>query len=173
MTFPQSNLNAIKEKREFESVMAVNVRSNPQNLRGQRGQSLLEFALLLPLLLVLVVSTIEMGRLFLTKIVITNAAREGAYYLTMNPSDYDPGAGTSPNAVVAAQREASNSGISDITVTFTPTTSPAPGEESVMVTVATQVEDFLFLGFFGGLFSISAVEQGVFNLSSSVEMMFQ
>jgi len=149
------------------------VRSQPQFNKNQCGQSLLEFTLLLPFLLVLVVSTIELGRLFFTKIVITNAAREGAYYLTMNPSDYDPITGNAPNSVLAAQREASNSGISDVTVTFTPTTSCAAGEESVMVTVETQVADFLFLGFFVDMFSINALHQGAFNLSSSVEMMFQ
>jgi Flp pilus assembly protein TadG len=149
------------------------MKSKPQNNRSVRGQSMVEFALLLPLLLVLIVSTIELGRLFFTKIVITNAAREGAYYLTMNPSDYDPGTGNAPNAAFAAQRDASNSGVSDITVTFTPTTSVAPGEESVRVTVATQVDDLLLLGLLGDLFSINVVNQGAFSLSSSVEMMVQ
>ncbi len=153
--------------------MIINVRLNQKFQRNHRGQSLVEFALLLPLLLVLIVSTIELGRLFFTKIVITNAAREGAYYLTMNPSDYDPGTGNAPNAAFAAQRDASNSGVSDITVTFTPTTSVAPGEESVMVTVETQVDDLLLLGFLGELFSINVVNQGAFSLSSSVEMMYQ
>jgi len=153
--------------------MIINVRLNQKFQRNHRGQSLVEFALLLPLLLVLIVSTIELGRLFFTKIVITNAAREGAYYLTMNPSDYDPGTGNAPNAAFAAQRDASNSGVSAITVTFTPTTSVAPGEESVMVTVETQVDDLLLLGLLGDLFSLNVVHQGAFSLSSSVEMMYQ
>ncbi|MDY6992695.1 MAG: TadE family protein [Pseudomonadota bacterium] len=150
-----------------------NQKSKPQTNRSKRGQSMVEFALLLPLLLVLVVSTIDLGRLFFTKIVITNAARESAYYLTMNPSDYDPGTGNAPNAAFAAQRDASNSGVSDITVTFTPTTSVAPGEESVIVTVETQVDNLLLLGFLGDLFSLNVVHQGAFSLSSSVEMMVQ
>jgi Flp pilus assembly protein TadG len=153
--------------------MIINVRPNQKFQRNHRGQSLVEFALLLPLLLVLIVSTIELGRLFFTKIVITNAAREGAYYLTMTPSDYDPGTGNAPNAAFAAQRDASNSGVSAITVTFTPTTSVAPGETSVIVTVETQVDDLLLLGFLGELFSINVVNQGAFSLSSSVEMMVQ
>jgi len=150
-----------------------NLKSKPQNNRCKHAQSLVEFALLLPLLLVLIVSTIELGRLFFTKIVITNAARESAYYLTMNPSDFDSGTGTAPNATFAAQREASNSGVTDITVTFTPTTSVAPGEESMMVTVETQVDDLMLLGLLGDLFSLNVVHEGAFSLSSSVEMMIQ
>ncbi len=150
-----------------------NMKPKPQRIRSKRGQSLVEFALLLPLLLVLVVSAIELGRLFFTKIVITNAARESAYYLTMNPSDYDPGTGSAPNATFAAQREASNSGVSDIIVTFTPTTSVAPGEENMKVTVETQVDDLLLLGLVGDLLSLAVVHEGAFSLSSSVEMMVQ
>jgi Flp pilus assembly protein TadG len=150
-----------------------NLKLKPQNGRSRCGQSLVEFTLLLPLLLVLIVSTIELGRLFFTKIVITNAARESAYYLTMNPSDFDSGTGTAPNSTFAAQQEASNSGISEITVTYTPTSSIAAGEEGIIVTVETQVDDLLLLGFIGDVLSINIVNQGAFSLSSSVEMMFQ
>ncbi len=141
--------------------------------KNSQGQSLLEFVLFLPFLLVLVLSTIEIGRLFHTKIVITNAAREGAYYLATHPQDYHEGAGIAPNAALAAQLEANNSGISSITVSFAPIDSCAPGAESVMVTVQTQVEDFFLLGFLDDIFSINMTNQGVFNLSASVEMMIQ
>ncbi|MEW6726174.1 TadE/TadG family type IV pilus assembly protein [Desulforudis sp. 1088] len=46
--------------------------------RGEKGQSLVEFALILPLLLLLLFGTIEFGRVFSASLVITNAAREGA-----------------------------------------------------------------------------------------------
>jgi len=57
-----------------------------KNLR-QKGQSLVEFALVLPLLLILVLGAMDIGRLFYMKIIITNAAREGAYYLSIFPED--------------------------------------------------------------------------------------
>jgi len=55
------------------------VRSFVRRLRrSSRGQSLVEFALLVPVLMVFVVTVIDFGKLFFTYQVITNAAREGA-----------------------------------------------------------------------------------------------
>jgi Flp pilus assembly protein TadG len=45
---------------------------------GERGTALVEFALVLPLLLVLVMGIIDFGRAFQTVVTLTNAAREGA-----------------------------------------------------------------------------------------------
>lgn len=45
---------------------------------GQRGASAVEFAIVLPVLLLLLFGTIEFGVLFFDKAVITNASREGA-----------------------------------------------------------------------------------------------
>ena len=47
-------------------------------LSERRGQSLVEFALVLPILLLLVVGILELGVAFRTFQVVTNAAREGA-----------------------------------------------------------------------------------------------
>jgi len=44
----------------------------------QLGQGLVEFALILPFLLLVVLGTFDMGRAVYTKTVISNAAREGA-----------------------------------------------------------------------------------------------
>jgi hypothetical protein len=46
--------------------------------RGTRGQSLVEFALLTPVLMIFVVAVIDFGKMMFTYQVITNAAREGA-----------------------------------------------------------------------------------------------
>jgi len=43
--------------------------------------------LVLPMLLLLILGAMDFGRMFYTKIVITNAAREGANYLAYYPSD--------------------------------------------------------------------------------------
>ena len=48
--------------------------------RSERGQSLIEVALLTPLLLSLLVGTIEMGRYAYLSILVGNAARAGAAY---------------------------------------------------------------------------------------------
>ena len=49
-----------------------------ERLRRQEGSNLVEFALVLPLLLVLVMGIVEVGFALYDKAVITNACREGA-----------------------------------------------------------------------------------------------
>ena len=48
--------------------------------KGQRGAALVEFAIIFPLLMVLVFGIIEFGILLYDKAMITNASREGARY---------------------------------------------------------------------------------------------
>jgi hypothetical protein len=76
--------------------------------RGNRGQGLLEFALVLPFLLVVVFGVFDLGRVYFTSINLTSAAREGARYLTVYPADVSGGyLGTKD----VAYYEARNSGI--------------------------------------------------------------
>ena len=63
--------------------MASNLRSPRAALRRHlrtrsRGQSLVEFALILPLFLIFVAACLDLGRVFYANISLTNAAREGA-----------------------------------------------------------------------------------------------
>jgi Flp pilus assembly protein TadG len=48
--------------------------------RRHQGQSLVEFALVLPILMALLLLTIDVGRLFYAYVGVTNASREGAAY---------------------------------------------------------------------------------------------
>jgi Flp pilus assembly protein TadG len=56
------------------------MKDRKSRLRSQRGQSLIEVALLTPLLLSLMVGSIEMGRYAYLSILVGNAARAGAAY---------------------------------------------------------------------------------------------
>ena len=53
--------------------------------RHQSGQSLVEFALILPLFVLLIIGIFDIGRAFFAYIEITNAAREGARLYTFWP----------------------------------------------------------------------------------------
>ncbi|MFQ5945132.1 MAG: TadE/TadG family type IV pilus assembly protein [Anaerolineae bacterium] len=53
--------------------------------RGERGQSVVELALLLPVLLLIFLGTTDFGRVYFAKVAITNAARVGARYGSLNP----------------------------------------------------------------------------------------
>lgn len=157
---------------EHKESMISNLMVKPKN-RRLKGQSTIEMALLLPLLLVLVLGAVEFGRLFFTHIVITNAAREGAFYLATHSDDYDSGTGNAPKTVLAAEAEAANSGVADISVSITQHNCCTFGLYSIEVTVETDVDDVPILGFFGGLFDIGVYHDGIFHLTSSVEMMVQ
>jgi len=127
-----------------------------------KGQALVEFALILPLLLILVVGALDFGRLFFTKIVITNAAREGAYYLVTH---YKEDGFVIDDAISAAKAEAENSGVSitDNDVKFKPESGWIE-DESVEVTVKTTVSDLIILDLLENITPIT-------ELSSAVEMM--
>jgi Flp pilus assembly protein TadG len=66
---------------------------------SQRGAAAVEFAIILPLLVSLVLGTIDWGYYFFVQQVVTNAAREGARVGTL----YDP---TSPGADALAVADA-------------------------------------------------------------------
>jgi len=55
-------------------------------LDGQAGQSLIEFALALPILLLILLGVADLGRAFYFTVTIAGAAREAAAYAAMHPS---------------------------------------------------------------------------------------
>lgn len=56
--------------------------------RPSRGQSLVEFALVLPIFLVFLAATLDLGRVFYANITLNNAAREGAFQAALTPELY-------------------------------------------------------------------------------------
>ena len=80
-----------------------------QNHR-QRGQSLLEFAFALPVLLALVVGIVEVGRFAYISIIVGNAARAGAAYGAQHPTNSADSAGSTNAAKKDYNANASGSG---------------------------------------------------------------
>jgi len=54
--------------------------------RSQRGTALIEFALILPILLVLTLAAVDLGRAFFTKNILHQAAREGVRMMVVMAS---------------------------------------------------------------------------------------
>ena len=54
-------------------------------LRHRNGQSMVEFAMILPLLVLFIIGIFDLGRAFFAYIAITNAAREGTRVATFWP----------------------------------------------------------------------------------------
>jgi len=63
----------------------MNVEQLRHKARGTGGQSVLELALVLPILLMLVVGITEFGRAWMTVNVLTGAVREGARVASVTP----------------------------------------------------------------------------------------
>ena len=55
--------------------------------RNEKGQALVEFALVMPILLLLLCGIIDFGWIYYNQITLNNAAREGARYAVIH---YDP-----------------------------------------------------------------------------------
>lgn len=60
---------------------------NEQRINKEKGQSLVEFALLLPILLIILIGVVDVGRMYYAYVIITDAAAEGATYAAINPND--------------------------------------------------------------------------------------
>ena len=56
-------------------------------VRGEKGQTLVEFALVLPILLLLIIGMLEFGRVLNAWLIVSNGAREGARYATVRASE--------------------------------------------------------------------------------------
>jgi hypothetical protein len=69
--------------------------------RASQGQSLVEFSLVLPVLLVLVLMAVDFGRGFYAWVTLTNAVRDAANYAGMNPGA-GFGIGSAYNSIVLA-----------------------------------------------------------------------
>jgi len=95
--------------------------SDLRSLKREHGQDLIELALVLPLLLIIMMGVLDLGRAFNTYMVLTNGAREGARLGARNPYDV-----TAINE--AALHETRNAGLSDgdVTVSVIPASSGSP-----------------------------------------------
>src|SRR5687767_3574299 len=55
--------------------------------RHERGQAVVEFALIVPLLALLTMGVVDFGRIFYSYETLANAAREGARYCALHPGN--------------------------------------------------------------------------------------
>jgi len=142
--------------------MPGKVRYDQHSHRIAMAQSLVEVALLLPLLLLLALGAVDFGRLFMTKFILTNAAKEGATYISYYANKVtDPW--TALYTVVKDEALSSGISVSDEEITFT---GCCAQDVPVTVTVTKEV-DLIFDGFLQAVGIIS----GPMTVSGSVQMM--
>jgi len=158
------------------SPVSLNRRHGRERLRGERGQTLLEFALILPLLLILIFGVIDLGKALGYKNDETNIANQAARIAVVSSGTNCQPCSTSPVQDIAgyvlstAPNELKNgtgSITSPATVTFTfPNLTPTSGYckgDPVKVTVNAH---YSFLSF---LIGQNALPAG-FDITSSATM---
>lgn len=118
------------------------------------GQGLVEFALILPVVLLLVIGALDIGRAFYVKVVLENSAREGANYMVYHTAEGK--ANTFALTKAAVQTEGQNSNLTiplaDIDVNCmvgASVNNTCPSVSTVVVTVRHEmplVADIFFNG---------------------------
>lgn len=131
------------------------IRNSKSRKLGRKGQELVEFAIMLPFLLLILIGVIDLGRAFHATITIANASRTGARYATSHGFESVGGVITIDQSSVGskAQVEAQNSGVALDSVSVN-----CPGGCSrggpVVVTVKHDFQ-FLFNAFIGSGINMS------------------
>ena len=124
--------------------------NQPELNKGRRrttGQGMVEFALMLPVLVLFLVGVFDLGRAFHALITLNNAGREAARYGTLHRIDTD-------GMRAAALQEAQNSGIVianpdddiDLTCPDVGTDAPCPRDTHLRVVITYDYQPLL--GFF-------------------------
>ena len=119
-------------------------RLNARN-RGDRGQALVELALIVPILIIIMLGVVDYGRVYFAYISVTNGARIGADYAAAGPSEAADTAAikaaavgdttnllnqsaTNPDVTVVTANDSQGTLYADVTMTYTFTTLfPWPG----------------------------------------------
>ncbi len=118
--------------------------------RHESGQGLLEFALILPVLLMILAGVLDLGRLYFAYVAVTDAAAEGASY-----------AASYPNEVAEIEARAQGaSQLSGVTVTYS---GEAEAGETVTVTTSYSftVATPIINGIAGGAIPLRATTSAV------------
>lgn len=113
--------------------------------RDQRGAQAVEFALVLPLLVLLLVGIMEFGLVFNKQSMITQAARAAARSMAL---------GNSPTAArEAARQSAPQLSLSDGQIAVSPTSCPPAGDTDAVVTITYATP--LATGLFGATITLT------------------
>lgn len=115
-------------------------------VRDQRGAQAVEFALVLPILLALLVGIMEFGMMFNRQVMVTQAARAAARSMAIHNSPSD--------ARDAARNAAPSLGLTESQISVTPSTCPPTGKTDVVVTITRDTP------FLTGMFGTSIVLKG-------------
>ena len=108
-------------------------------IKNSKGQSLVEFALVVPILIIIVLGIVEFGNLWFTMNTMSGAAREGVRIAAVTAPDVDQ-----VEIVVQNYLDAANIGAATITVA-------GPNAVDEVVVTVQMMYDPIFLGLLPGM----------------------
>jgi Flp pilus assembly protein TadG len=114
-----------------------------KRLRDERGATAVEFAMILPLLLVLVLGIAEFGRAFQVSGTLSAAAREGVRVMALQNDQ------AAARAAVRTAADSLDPAVSDAQITITPATCPQTGTGNTSVRLTIDYPMPLITDFFG------------------------
>jgi Flp pilus assembly protein TadG len=133
-------------------------RRRPWNGARDRGAAAVEFALLLPMLLLLLFGLIDFGRALNAQITLTQAARVGARMAALGEAN------------VASQTQAAATGLSGVTVTVTACPADSGPSSDASVEVSYPFTFITPIGAFAKMFASSSSLGSSFTLTATEEM---
>ena len=104
--------------------------ASPRRGRGERGAALVEFALIAPLLFMLVFGIYAFGRAYNAKVELTGAVREGARAVALTTPPANPT--TAATAAVMAAAPGLTSSSIGVTVSSSCASPPAAGSNAIV-----------------------------------------
>lgn len=128
-------------------------------IKNEDGQAVVEFALVAPILLLILCGIIDFGWIFSAQIATHNCAREGARFAAAY-SDYSSAESETEAKVLSVASNNIKNNLST-TVTYSDTSFPGSGDVSVRVVSEVRALTFVAHTIFGG---------ETFNLESKVTM---
>ena len=131
-------------------------------MRGERGQTLVEFALILPVLVIVLVGVFDLGRAVMLSETLNNAVREGTRYAIVHGSTSEaplgPATLTTPpaadNAATTIVRRHTICINSTVTIVMSWPDGNANKGSDVQIIATTPFTPILSSVFLGGYFSV-------------------
>jgi Flp pilus assembly protein TadG len=118
-------------------------------VREERGASAVEFAFIVPLLIVLVLGIAEFGHAFQVQGTLSAAAREGVRAMALNNDPADA------RAVARNAAASLDPAITDAQITITPASCPTTGGGDTAVRLTIDYPMPYLTGFFGSAINLS------------------
>lgn len=117
--------------------------------RGERGQSLVELAISLTVIMILLAGAVDFGMAYFSFAAMQDAAQEGALYGSVNPDD-TAGIETRVRNASSNPVDLSDTALVDVSVTTNPETNPCEGGEVTVSLVYDYPLSMPFIGTFIG-----------------------